>query len=172
MTKNASIIYVTGGERSGKSSYAQKRALQLTEKPVYLATAQVKDDDFAERVTRHKSTRGDQWQLIEEPFSISEVKLKNKVVVLDCITLWLANIFFREGQDKEKSLNQAKKEWDNFIKQSMQCIVVSNELGMGVHGELRTTRHFVELQGWMNQYIAESADEAWFMVSGIPMRLK
>ena len=54
----------------------------------------------------------------------------------------------------------------------MQCFVVSNELGMGVHGELQTTRHFVELQGWMNQHVAANADEAWLMVSGIPLRLK
>ena len=172
MGKNANIIYVSGGERSGKSSYAQQRALQLTDHPVYLATAQVNDDDFAERVARHKTTRGNQWQLIEQPFSITDVGLNDRVVVLDCITLWLANIFFREKKDKEKSLIWAKREWDNFLEKPMQCIVVSNELGMGVHGELQSTRHFVELQGWMNQYIAASADEAWVMVSGIPMRLK
>ena len=172
MEKKAKIIYITGGERSGKSSYARQRALQLSDKPVYLATAQVKDAEFAARVARHKAARGDQWQLIEKPFAISGMKLEDRVVVLDCITLWLTNIFFREEQDKEKSLAWAKNEWDKFMNQSMYCIVVSNELGMGVHGERQLTRDFVELQGWMNQHISATADEAWLMVSGIPLRLK
>lgn len=166
------ITYITGGERSGKSGYAQKLALEKTQSPVYLATAKILDNDFEERVRRHQSDRDSRWQTIEEPINLSSRDLSGQVVLLDCITLWLTNIYYKNNTNYEEAFEQAKKEWDKFIDCEIELIVISNELGMGVHAESREIRKFVELQGWMNQYIAASCDEAWLIVSGIPVKIK
>jgi len=168
----AHITFITGGQRSGKSSFAQKRAEERSDAPVYLATARIWDEDFHRRVKRHQSDRGDQWQTIEEEIEISKHDLAGKTVMLDCITLWLTNIFYRNNNDVDASLELAKREWDRFIKQEMELFVVSNELGMGVHPENEIARKFADLQGWMNQYIAKSANDVFLMVSGIPVQVK
>lgn len=169
---NRHITYITGGERSGKSSFAQDRALSLSDKPVYLATAVIKDSDFAQRVEKHKSDRDNRWQTIEEPMYISNQVLNNRVIVLDCITLWLTNIFYKQDKNIEYSLEFAKAEFNNFVNQSFNLFVVSNELGMGVHGATKEIRDFTQLQGWMNQYIAAIADDAFLLVSGLPVKIK
>ncbi len=170
--KHRKITYITGGERSGKSGYGQSLALEKSNSPIYLATSQVMDDDFENRIKRHQSDRGSSWKTIEEPINISQHKLQGKVVLIDCITLWLYNIYYANKIDHEVAIKIAKEEWDKFIIQEFELIVISNELGMGVHGTTEEIRKFVELQGWMNQYIAGKADEAWLMVSGIPMKIK
>ncbi len=166
------ITLITGGQRSGKSSFAQRLAEEKSDSPVYLATAKIWDEDFKKRVERHKSDRGDNWQTIEENKQISKHDLKNKTVLLDCVTLWLNNFFFDNKYDVEKSLTAAKSEWDNFIKQKFNLIVVTNELGMGIHSENETSRKFTDLQGWMNQYIASLANNVYFMISGISTKIK
>ena len=168
----AEITFITGGQRSGKSSFAQRLAEEKSKSPIYLATARIWDDDFEARVKRHQSDRGKQWQTIEEQIDIGKHNLAGKTVLLDCITLWLTNIFYENKNDVDQSLEIAKNEWDKFIKQDFTLIVVSNELGMGVHPENEIARKFADLQGWMNQYIVESADSVYLMVSGIPMKIK
>jgi len=166
------IIFITGGQRSGKSSYAMQKALELSENPVYLATARIWDDDFKKRVQKHQTDRSNNWINIEEEKEISKISLNGKVVVLDCITLWLTNYFTDTHFDIDKSLEQAKKEWDKFIENDFTLIVISNEIGMSLHADTEAGRKFTDLQGWMNQYIAKFADEVIFMVSGIPMKVK
>lgn len=171
-TEGANVVFLTGGQRSGKSSYAQQLAGLKSKAPVYLATAHIWDEDFQKRVERHKSDRGEQWVTLEEEVEISRFDLKGKTVVLDCVTLWLTNIFYRNNSDVDKSLEQAKNEWKKFTKQEFTAIVVSNELGMGVHPENELARKFADLQGWMNQHIASCSDEVVLMVSGIPVEIK
>ncbi|NTV45035.1 MAG: bifunctional adenosylcobinamide kinase/adenosylcobinamide-phosphate guanylyltransferase [Chlorobiales bacterium] len=166
------IYYVSGGQRSGKSRYAQELALKLSDCPVYLATSRVWDDDHHARIDRHKKDRGDKWDTIEEEKFISKHDLSGRVVVVDCVTLWLTNFFTDAGFDAEKALVEAKHEFDAFSCQNMTGIIISNEIGMGVIAESNSVRKFVDLQGWMNQYIAQRADEAVFMVSGLPLRVK
>ncbi|KGL53917.1 cobinamide kinase [Porphyromonas canoris] len=166
------IIYISGGQRSGKSSFAQQTAELLSPYPVYLATAHVWDDDFRERIRRHQQDRGPHWTNIEEEIEISKHDLSGKVVLLDCVTLWLTNIYHANGYALQSSLEQAKEEWNKFIEQQFTLIVVSNEIGMGLHAPDQSSRHFTDLQGWINQYIAGLADEAYCMISGIPLRLK
>lgn len=168
----AEIIFITGGQRSGKSSYAQRLAEEKSQSPIYLATARIWDDDFKSRVKRHQSDRGENWETIEEQITISKHDFSGKVVLLDCITLWLTNIFYDQKNDVDVSLEMAKKEWDKFIAMDFTLIVVSNELGMGVHPENELARKFADLQGWMNQYIAKSAENVILMVSGIPVKIK
>ncbi len=168
----AKIIFITGGQRSGKSSFAQRLAEEKSDSPLYLATARIWDDDFKQRVERHRADRGGNWQTIEEQIEIGHFNFVGKTVLLDCITLWLTNIFYENRNDIEKSLSIAKAEWNKLIQQNFNLIVVSNELGMGVHPENEMARKFADLQGWMNQYIAQNADTVFLMVSGISVKIK
>jgi adenosylcobinamide kinase/adenosylcobinamide-phosphate guanylyltransferase len=166
------IIFITGGERSGKSSFAMSMAGKLSTKPVYLATARVWDKDFEARIDHHKKERDENWITIEEEKYISKHNLNGHVVVLDCITLWLTNLFHDSGFHYDRALELAKNEWNQFIEQDMVLIVVTNEIGMGVHADTESVRKFVELQGRINQHIAAVADEAYLMVSGIHVKIK
>jgi len=166
------IYFITGGERSGKSRHAQELALKLSSSPVYMATARKWDEDFQKRIKRHQSERDKRWTNIEEEKHISKLELKNKVVVIDCITLWLANFFADTKHQVEESLSLAKTEFDKMKSMDGTFIFISNEIGMGVHAETETGRKFVELHGWMNQHIAKHADEVILMVSGIPIKIK
>ena len=166
------IWYITGGERSGKSNYAQQLALEKSAEPIYIATSRIWDNDFKNRVARHVGDRDERWTTIEEEKFVGKLDLTHKVVVLDCITLWLTNFYVDTKYDVKESLAIAKKEFDLLAAQDCQLIIISNELGMGVHAESEIGRKFVELQGWMNQYIASKADKAVLMVSGIPLSLK
>ena len=166
------IILITGGQRSGKSSEAERMALSLAANPVYVATAHVWDDEFRERVRRHQERRGPQWTNIEEETHLSRHDLSGRVAVIDCVTLWLTNFFFANDSDVDKSLAQAKDEFDRFTSRDATYIFVTNEIGSGGVSENAIQRKFTDLEGWMNQYIASKADEVIFMVSGIPVKIK
>lgn len=166
------IIYISGGTRSGKSSYAQKLALEKSKNPVYVATAKIWDEDFAARVERHKAERGPEWRLLESETNIHLLPIENEVVVVDCVTLWLTNIFMEYREDIEKSLNAFKMQVGELRRKDGTFIIISNEIGMGLHAETALGRKFTDLHGWANQYVASIADEAIFMVSGLPLRLK
>lgn len=166
------ITFITGGQRSGKSRHAQSMAESLSEHPVYLATARCWDADFEARIKRHQADRGENWINKEEEKHISSLDLSGKTVLLDCITLWLTNIFHDNQYDLNRSLEEAKAEWDRFIDQDFTLIVVSNEIGMCLHAPDEMSRHFTDLQGWMNQYIAKKADRVYAMISGLPLKLK
>jgi adenosylcobinamide kinase / adenosylcobinamide-phosphate guanylyltransferase len=168
----ANIIYITGGERSGKSTFAQELALKFSESPIYLATARVWDNDFQERINRHKNSRDHRWTTVEEEKEISKHNFTGKVVVMDCVTLWLNNFHFDNEYNIEMTLQQAKEEFLKFIQQDFILIIISNELGMGAIAERESTRKFIELQGWINQFIAKQAIEAYWMVSGIAVKIK
>ena len=106
------IILITGGQRSGKSTKAEELALSLSDNPVYVATAKVWDDEFRERVRRHQERRGPQWANIEEEIFLSRHDLTSRVVVIDCVTLWLTNFFFANDSNVDKSLELAKEEFE------------------------------------------------------------
>lgn len=165
--------FVTGGQRSGKSSFAQLMAESQSTQPLYLATSNEDEKDFNARVARHKKDRGEQWLLIEEPIYIDKVDLTQyDVVLLDCITLWLNNIFSACEFDVEKSFKLATDTWGNLIHPTKNLIVVSNEIGMGLHAHDSVSRKFVDLQGWVNQFIAKKSDQAFLLASGLPITLK
>ena len=174
------IILITGGQRSGKSSKAEELALSLSDHPVYLATAHIWDEEFSERVRRHQERRGPQWTNIEEEITLSKHDVTGRVVVVDCVTLWLTNILYREelrvkSEDfatLNSSLNLAKAEFDKFTAADATYIFVTNEIGSGGVSANAVQRKFTDLQGWMNQYIASKADEEILMVSGLPVVIK
>ena len=166
------IILITGGSRSGKSSYAEQLALSLSENPVYLATARIWDEEFRERVRRHQERRGPQWTNIEEEKQLSLHDLSGRVVVIDCVTLWATNFFFDLDSDVDAALDALKAEFDRFTDQDATFLFVTNEIGMGGVYDNTVQRRFTDLQGWMNQYVASHADEVILMVSGIPVKIK
>uniref|UniRef100_UPI0025BAE6B7 bifunctional adenosylcobinamide kinase/adenosylcobinamide-phosphate guanylyltransferase n=1 Tax=Flavobacterium sp. TaxID=239 RepID=UPI0025BAE6B7 len=95
------------------------------------------------------------------------------VALIDCVTLWLTNFFIDHKNDVSLSLEEAKKEFLSIAQQeNATLIIVTNEIGMGVHAETHIGRKFTELQGWMNQFLASKADEVVLMVSGIPVKIK
>lgn len=166
------IILITGGARSGKSSYAERRALQLAPNPIYMATAHVWDEEFRQRVVRHQQARGPEWTNVEEERYLSHHRVEGRVVLIDCVTLWCTNFFFQTQGDVEWSLEALKQEFDRFTQQEATFLFVTNEIGMGGTSENELQRKFTDLQGWMNQYIASRADEVVMMVCGIPMKVK
>ncbi len=166
------IYYITGGERSGKSAYAQKLAEELSDTPYYLATSRIWDKDFQKRVDRHISDRDERWTTLEEEKNISIVIPPKSVVVIDCVTLWLTNFYTDTKYNVQESLTLVTEEIEKLKNTDATLIIISNEIGMGVHADTEIGRKFTELQGWTNQKIAKIADKATFMVSGLPMQLK
>lgn len=166
------IILITGGARSGKSSYAEELALKLSEHPIYMATARIWDEEFSQRVQKHQERRGPEWTNIEEDKYLSKYKVEGRVVLIDCVTLWCTNFFFDHQSSVKEALDEAKQEFDLFTKQDATFIFVTNEIGLGGTSENLIQRKFTDMQGWMNQYIASKADEVTLMVCGIPVKVK
>lgn len=162
---------ITGGQRSGKSKKAEELALSLSSNPVYVATAHIWDEEFSERVRKHQQRRGRQWTNIEEEKFLSRHNLSGRVVVIDCVTLWLTNFFF-ENQNVDEILSKVKEEFERFTKHDATYIFVTNEIGCGGVSDNAVQRQFTDLEGWMNQYIASCADEVILMVSGIAVKIK
>lgn len=194
------IILVTGGQRSGKSTYAEKLALEMAagEQAVYMATSRIWDEEFAHRVQLHKERRGPQWINLEEEKYLGRHNVAGRVVLVDCVTLWSTNFFFdisdntlpvnlgsdaanitmdaAQAQESasvvEQALQQIKEEFEKFTSQDATFIFVTNEIGLGGVSENKVQRQFTDLLGWLNQYIASKADEVLLMVSGIPVKIK
>jgi adenosylcobinamide kinase/adenosylcobinamide-phosphate guanylyltransferase len=175
MTQNrkAKVVLVTGGARSGKSSFAQSEALALSENPVYVATAKrYKDDEFQNRINRHIAARDQRWTTIEEQLYINTLPLDQKVVVVDCVTLWLTNFFSLYKYEVDQSLRGMKEQIEALLLFDSTFIIITNELGMGVHAESEVGRKFTDLQGWTNQFIAGVSNKVVMMISGIPVTIK
>lgn len=174
------IILITGGQRSGKSSYAERLALSLAENPVYMATAHVWDDEFRERVRIHREKRGSQWTNIEEEMQLSKYDVSGRVVLIDCCTLWATNYFYKQAMeddgkslpDVNATLEDMKAEFTRFTAQDATFIFVTNEIGQGGTSDSAVQRRFTDLLGWLNQFIAAKADEVVLMVSGISIKIK
>lgn len=166
------MTFITGGARSGKSRYAQELALQQSDHPVYLATARQWDEEFKRRVTRHRQERDERWTSIEEEKHIGQLALEGRVVVIDCVTLWITNFFSDLHQDIEACLEACRHEVEALARQDADLIIISNEIGMGLHADTESGRLFTDLHGWVNQYIAGRADTVILMVSGIPVTVK
>lgn len=176
------IILFTGGQRSGKSARAENLALSLSDSPVYMATAHIWDEQFRRRVEIHQARRGPQWSNVEEEFELSQYDVNGRVVLIDCCTLWATNFYYagskyyysgdHEGRDVREVYNDLKEEFDRFTSQDATFIFVTNEIGLGGLSSNPTERSFTDLLGMFNQYVASRADEVYFMVSGIEMKIK
>lgn len=172
----AKIVYITGGARSGKSNYAQQLAERQRGKLLYIAPARVEDAEMAARIESHQEARGDRWQLLEEPLWLVE-KLPDAAagkgaLLFDCVTLWLSNLFFHFKEKQGPILAEV----DRLVELGWQLeepfYLVSNELGSGIVPDNPLARKFRDLAGIVNQRLAAASDEAWLVVSGLPVQLK
>lgn len=166
------ITLITGGQRSGKSSYAEKMALSLSSNPIYMATSRIWDDEHRQRIEIHKARRGKEWINIEEDKFLSRHQVAGKIVLIDCITLWSTNFFFDSESDIQQSLDSLKAEFDAFTNQDAEFIFVTNEIGMGEMSANQIQRKFADLLGWFNQYVSSKSDQVYLLVSGIPVKIK
>lgn len=166
------IIFITGGARSGKSSFAMAAASKINGIKAYIATAEALDEEMKERIEKHKRQRGDDWVTYEEPIKISDVlrtiEEKYCAVVIDCLTLWLSNIMLA-GLNIEAQI-------EHLLSSLVTCpsslvYVVSNEVGMGIVPENEMARRFRDMAGILNQKMAEISDEVFIVVAGIPIKI-
>jgi adenosylcobinamide kinase / adenosylcobinamide-phosphate guanylyltransferase len=193
---NGSLTLITGGVRSGKSTFAEQLAAESGKEVIYLATARVEDEAMRERVLRHQQRRPEKVKTVEEPLEPHLVLEKEnafaKVIIVDCLTLLLSNHFLadldrhgavREGEDifaDELLLEKAAERTLDYIKLfaetaaalAADVIVVTNEIGMGVVPEYPVGRVFRDLAGRANQLIARMADRVWLVVCGLPQQIK
>lgn len=152
--------------------------MTLSTNPIYIATAHVDDKEFQKRILRHQARRGPQWINIEEEKYLSRHNIYNKVAVIDCVTLWCTNFFYSHimSEQEQPSVDEAfaeiKAEFDKFTDQEGIFIFVTNEIGSGGVSSNAVQRHFTDLEGWINQYIASKANEVYLMVSGISVKIK
>jgi len=179
------IIYITGGARSGKSSMAEDIASGY-EKVAYIATAKATDGEMRLRIQKHRQRRPEHWETFEMHTGIDALLLQGRfdVYLLDCITVMLTNIIFDSGKnpeelsltEQEQIENKAADEVRNILQAARasggDLIAVSNEVGMGLVPEYPLGRFFRDAAGRINRIIASEADEAYLLVSGIPMKLK
>ena len=176
----ARTIFITGGARSGKSTYAEKVALDFGSPLGYLATAQTLDSEMDERVRRHRERRGGEWNTIEEPINLSEALArcdgKYQAILVDCVTLWLSNLLFKyedAGENVKERINEELQRLKSTLQGMVTpVILVSNEVGMGIVPDNALARMFRDIAGTTNQALAVAADEVHAVISGIPLRLK
>lgn len=175
----ARIILVTGGSRSGKSDYAQRYAELLAGKKAYLATCPVIDEEMAARVKKHQEARAGHWSTIEETVRLAAVINADghDIVLVDCLTLWVNNLMYEAGQaggkvTEEEISGLCRGVIDACNIHRGTIIFVTNEVGMGIVPDNPQARLFRDLAGRCNQVFASHADEVWFVVSGIPAKIK
>lgn len=171
------IVFITGGARSGKSSFALREAEKIKGHKAYIATAQALDDEMKERIRKHKDERNADWDTFEEAFKIPEIisdaDTKYSVVVLDCLTLWLSNLICGD-MDCSRKIDDLIAVLENFklITHNSKLIIVSNEVGMGIVPENELARRFRDMAGFINQKAAAIADEVYLVAAGIPIKIK
>ena len=164
---------VTGGQRSGKSVFAESLVLARAERPVYFATARIFDDDFRNRVDVHRRRRGDRWTTVEEPLNVGSIDVSpDSTVLLDCLTLLATNWFFECGENVESALQQIVSQLDALFTRNADFVIVTNEVGLGGVSANALQRRFADLQGAVNQAVASRADDVYLVVSGIPVKIK
>ena len=176
----ARTIFITGGARSGKSRFAEHLAHGFGAPLGYLATAQALDGEMTERIRRHCQRRGDSWQTIEEPLQLRQALVNNdslhKAILIDCLTLWITTLLLLDEDPGEEAEGRILEEVlllaEALRGMTTPVIIVSNEVGMGIVPEHRLGRIFRDIAGQANQIMAATADEAWLVASGIPLRLK
>lgn len=174
-----SFTLITGGARSGKSSYAEKLAAELGEHVLYVATAQAFDDEMRLRIRNHQSDRPDHWQTLERPMEVGKTLTPNpkqEVILIDCVTLLVSNLVLRMGEDFSGVDGVVSAEIDAIIAAHQQLnahfILVTNEVGLGIVPANKLSRIYRDALGRANQRLAAYASEVLMMVAGLPLIVK
>jgi adenosylcobinamide kinase/adenosylcobinamide-phosphate guanylyltransferase len=168
------IILITGGARSGKSRYAERRAQEMGGRRLYVATAEAKDEEMIQRIAQHRKRRGAQWRTLEEPLELTRALLaqvgKTDCALVDCLTLWISNLLI--GRDEKYALEKVEELIEELPHLDFHLVFVTNEVGSGIVPDNPLARKFRDVAGWTNQRIAQAANEVILMVAGVPIIAK
>jgi adenosylcobinamide kinase / adenosylcobinamide-phosphate guanylyltransferase len=166
------LTVLIGGARSGKSRLALERAQALPGELVYVATGEALDTEMSERIARHRAERGARWRTVEEPLdlagAIARESSGGNVLVVDCLTLWLSNLIFRERDVGAATTSLLEA----LARRRGTVLLVSNEVGMGIVPENALARRFRDEAGRLNQAVARVADEVVLVCAGLALRMK
>lgn len=184
----SNIILVTGGARSGKSSFAESLCIKQNNKTAYIATSVAFDDEMKNRVKKHQESRPRSWKTYEiykDIYSIvEELNKDHDTVIMDCVTLMVNNLMFTHGIEVDEATSEELNELENYIREqitklleavkktNLYFVIVTNEIGMGIVPENKLSRIYGDFVGRANQLIASYSNEVYFVVSGIPMKVK
>jgi len=167
-------ILVGGGARCGKSAFGLRRARELGPRRLFVATAEARDAEMAARVARHAAERGDAFRTVECPLELEAAFREPRdvdVVLLDCLSFWLANLLFQGLGEAEVDARVAA--WEEIVRAApYHVVVVSNEVGMGLVPETPLGRVFRDVAGRAHRRLAAGADEVYFGAMGLMLRLK
>jgi adenosylcobinamide kinase/adenosylcobinamide-phosphate guanylyltransferase len=195
------LTLILGGARSGKSSYAEKRAKELGgDNVLYVATSQIKDDEMRERVDKHRSDRPSAWETVEAPRDIAQALRRAQdnalgqehpatIILLDCVTFLVANHLMDASAPEDDPFDDLKDDpFDkkieaavvaevesllNYVRENdVELLAVSNEVGLGLVPAYELARAYRDILGRANQILAQQADEVLFFVAGLPMKVK
>lgn len=167
------VVFILGGARSGKSTYALQEASAVPGRKAFIATAEALDDEMRSRIDKHKKERETKWVTFEQPLHISQtvIDIKNSydVIVIDCLTLWTSNIM-HAGFDIHKTTDK----FIDIISRDCPALlyIVSNEVGMGLVPDNELARNYRDNLGYINQKVAEVSTNVYFLVAGIPLKIK
>ncbi|GGC72475.1 bifunctional adenosylcobinamide kinase/adenosylcobinamide-phosphate guanylyltransferase [Undibacterium terreum] len=180
-----SRILVFGGARSGKSSYAEKLALQSGKRVVYIATAQAGDEEMQARIALHRQQRPANWITVEQNLALADAirqhATPHTLVLVDCLTVWLSNLLFSEQRDYPEvgklnppdSFSQQRAQFLQVLQEvTSDVVLVSNEVGMGIVPQGAVSRWFVDEAGRLNQAVAAACDRVFLVAAGLPLALK
>lgn len=172
--KRRESVLITGGARSGKSQFAERLA-EPFDRVLYLATGEAKDEEMAQRIRRHRRHRPRAWQTLEEPLelipAVARLQEQEQVILIDCVTLWISNLLGRELDDQAilQKVDGLAKLLDP---PGCRILVVTNEVGQGIVPANPMARRFRDLTGSANQRLAQAVSRVYWMVAGIPLRVK
>ena len=162
---------ILGGAKSGKTSYAEQMALNMGDKPVYLATGQAWDDEMSAKIDAHTIQRGPDWITVEAPIALDHALKavpRDNVVLIDCLTMWLTNLMLAEA-DIDAATDRVLKVLKS---RKAPTVIVSNEVGQGIVPDNKMARQFVTIQGRANQRFAAACDRVIFVTAGLPLALQ
>lgn len=167
------IIFIGGGSRSGKSSYALSRAAEIGGRLGFIATAEAQDEEMRERIARHQADRPERFVTMEVPLELAKALVRCEgrfdAVVVDCLTLWVSNLMFADGHNLEERFAELVEVSSAC---SMTLLFVTNEVGCGIVPETELGRRFRDAAGRLNQIVAVAASEVYWTAFGIPIRVK
>lgn len=183
------ITFVLGGARSGKSTFAENNIGALTDEVAYIATAIPFDDGMKARVAHHQNRRPKHWKTIERYKDMSSLSedinyQSAQAVLLDCVTVMVTNLMLESGHDFDDISQTTLAELEMCIQEEFDALIelakktdqnhfwVSNEVGLGLVPPYKLGNYFRDIAGRVNQKLASVADDVYFVVSGIPMKIK
>ncbi|NOY53739.1 MAG: bifunctional adenosylcobinamide kinase/adenosylcobinamide-phosphate guanylyltransferase [Deltaproteobacteria bacterium] len=170
------FTFITGGARSGKSDLALRLANKVEGRRIFAATARVTDAEMKERIERHRRERGDSWETLEEPLElvglVRSLDPAARLLLIDCITVWIANLIIERKWDDERILREVNELAGALRAFPERVIAVTNEVGSGIVPESRLGRRFRDLAGAANRILASAAGRVYLVSMGIPLQLK